>query len=132
MSEIKNHTTPITGTYLAQTNIDDFAIAGQSHKIEAKPIESGFSSKIDELRHKPEVIHDPYWSMIHRKKHTYTPRTLNTDPNLMTIMEVANLLRVAPLTLKRWEKKGHIQAIRINSRGDRRYLRSEIERLINK
>lgn len=58
------------------------------------------------------------------------PRINIPDPNLMTIMEVANLLRVAPLTLKRWEKKGHIKAIRINSRGDRRYLRSEINKLL--
>jgi excisionase family DNA binding protein len=60
----------------------------------------------------------------HPRPHIHIP-----DPTYMTISEVANLLRVSMLTLKRWEKKGQITCIRINSRGDRRYLRSEIERI---
>ncbi len=49
---------------------------------------------------------------------------------LLTISEVANLLKVTKLTLKRWEKKGLIKCIRINSRGDRRYKRQEIDRIL--
>lgn len=47
-------------------------------------------------------------------------------PDLLTIKEVSELLRVSPLTLKRWGKRGKLDAIRINSRGDRRYKREQI------
>lgn len=47
-------------------------------------------------------------------------------PDLMTIREVSELLRVSPLTLKRWGKRGKLQAIRINSRGDRRYKKEAV------
>ena len=42
-------------------------------------------------------------------------------PDLLTVREVSELLRVSPLTIKRWGKRGKLPAIRINSRGDRRY-----------
>ena len=46
--------------------------------------------------------------------------SLQDLPDLLTIREVAGLLRVSTLTVKRWGKKGKLPAIRINSRGDRR------------
>lgn len=51
---------------------------------------------------------------------------LKNLPDLMTINEVSELLRVSKLTLKRWEKRGKIRAIRINSRGDRRYRKEAV------
>ena len=51
---------------------------------------------------------------------------LNNLPDLLLIGEVAKLFRVSPLTLKRWEKRGAIEAIRVNSRGDRRYKKETI------
>lgn len=51
-------------------------------------------------------------------------------PELLTIEEVAGLLRVSKVTLKRWGKKGKLPAIRINSRGDRRYKKSEVLRFL--
>jgi len=56
--------------------------------------------------------------------------SLQDLPDLMTIREVAQLLRVSPLTIKRWGKKGKLPAIRINSRGDRRYKKDVITRLL--
>jgi len=50
-------------------------------------------------------------------------------PNLLTITEAATILRVSNLTLKRWSKKGKLPCIRINSRGDRRYKKSDIIRI---
>jgi excisionase family DNA binding protein len=47
-------------------------------------------------------------------------------PDLMTVKEVAGFLRVSPLTIKRWGKKGKLPAIRINSRGDRRYKKEAV------
>ncbi len=56
--------------------------------------------------------------------------SLSDLPDLMTIREVADLLRVSPLTIKRWGKKGKLPAIRINSRGDRRYRKDVVNRLL--
>lgn len=56
--------------------------------------------------------------------------TIEDLPDLMTIREVADLLRVSPLTIKRWGKKGKLPAIRINSRGDRRYRKEVVLRLL--
>ena len=51
---------------------------------------------------------------------------LETLPDLLTVREVAELLRVSPLTIKRWGKRGKLPAIRINSRGDRRYKKEAV------
>lgn len=47
-------------------------------------------------------------------------------PDLLTVREVAELLRVSPLTIKRWGKRGKLPPIRINSRGDRRYKKEAV------
>lgn len=47
-------------------------------------------------------------------------------PDLLTVREVSELLRVSPLTIKRWGKRGKLPAIRINSRGDRRYKKEAV------
>jgi len=47
-------------------------------------------------------------------------------PDLLTVREVADLLRVSPLTIKRWGKRGKLSPIRINSRGDRRYKKESV------
>lgn len=51
---------------------------------------------------------------------------LDNLPDLLTVREVAELLRVSPLTIKRWGKRGKLPAIRINSRGDRRYKKEAV------
>jgi len=61
---------------------------------------------------------------------TNTKISLSDLPDLMTIREVADLLRISPLTIKRWGKKGKLPAIRINSRGDRRYRKEVVQRLL--
>ena len=52
--------------------------------------------------------------------------SLENLPDLLTVKEVAEILRVSPLTIKRWGKRGKLPAIRINSRGDRRYRKEAI------
>lgn len=47
-------------------------------------------------------------------------------PDLLTVREVSELLRVSPLTIKRWGKRGKLTPIRINSRGDRRYKKEAV------
>jgi len=51
---------------------------------------------------------------------------LKNLPDLLTVREVADLLRVSPLTIKRWGRRGKLPAIRINSRGDRRYKKEQV------
>ena len=52
--------------------------------------------------------------------------SLENLPDLLTVREVADVLRVSPLTIKRWGKRGKLPAIRINSRGDRRYKKASV------
>ncbi len=51
---------------------------------------------------------------------------LEDIPDLLTVREVAELLRVSVLTIKRWGKRGKLTPIRINSRGDRRYKKEAV------
>ena len=51
---------------------------------------------------------------------------LSNLPDLLTVREVAEILRVSTLTIKRWGKRGKLPAIRINSRGDRRYKKDQV------
>jgi excisionase family DNA binding protein len=59
-------------------------------------------------------------------------QTVSIDnlPDLLTVREVAQVLRVSPLTIKRWGKRGKLPAIRINSRGDRRYKKEAVFSLL--
>jgi len=52
--------------------------------------------------------------------------SIDNLPDLLTVREVAELLRVSTLTIKRWGKRGKLPAIRINSRGDRRYKKEAV------
>ena len=64
---------------------------------------------------------------ISNPKPTDQPKlSLDNLPDLLTVREVAELLRVSPLTIKRWGKRGKLPAIRINSRGDRRYKKEAV------
>lgn len=56
---------------------------------------------------------------------------LEDMPEMMTPRQVAEVLRVSILTVKRWSNKGKLEAIRINSRGDRRYSRRVIMELLS-
>lgn len=55
-----------------------------------------------------------------------TSDLLNDLPEVLTIGEVAKVLRLSKITLKRWGKKGKLVPIRVNTRGDRRYLKKDI------
>ncbi|MCX6724684.1 MAG: MerR family transcriptional regulator [Candidatus Shapirobacteria bacterium] len=61
-------------------------------------------------------------------KMTNSTKSLRLEdlPDLLTVREVAEILRVSPLTIKRWGKRGKLPAIRINSRGDRRYRKEAV------
>jgi excisionase family DNA binding protein len=56
-----------------------------------------------------------------------------TDANekMLTVKEVAGLLNIHPNTLRRWSEQGRIVTYKINSRGDRRFKRSDIEKFLD-
>ena len=53
------------------------------------------------------------------------------NPELITLSEACEILHVHPNTLRQWDKKGILKAVRFGVRGDRRYKRENINFLIN-
>lgn len=54
------------------------------------------------------------------------------EEKLFKISETAKLLNVHPNTLRKWDKKGILKAIRFGERGDRRYRKEDIIKLLEK
>ena len=52
-------------------------------------------------------------------------------PELLTIAEVAAWLKVHPNTVRRWSQRGLIKAYRVGPRRDRRFDRTDVEKLLN-
>jgi excisionase family DNA binding protein len=51
-------------------------------------------------------------------------------PTLLTVAQAATILGVHPNTIRTWTDAGRLTAYRINSRGDRRFRRGDVERLL--
>ena len=51
---------------------------------------------------------------------------------LLTLQETAKILKVHPNTLRHWDNKGILKAIRIGIKKVRRYRKEDIEIFINK
>ena len=70
---------------------------------------------------------DTFISLLYMTNSNNNPKiSIDKMPDLLTVREVAEILRVSPLTIKRWGKRGKLPAIRINSRGDRRYKKEAV------
>ncbi len=52
-------------------------------------------------------------------------------PELLTLMEASEILKCHPNTLRHWDKKGILPAIRIGERRARRYKKEDILRLLD-
>jgi len=50
---------------------------------------------------------------------------------LYTLKEACELLNVHRQTLRQWDKKGILKAVRFGQRGDRRYRKEDILKLVN-
>lgn len=49
---------------------------------------------------------------------------------LLKLSEASEMLNVHPNTLRKWDKKGILKAVRFGLRGDRRYNKLDIEKFI--
>jgi len=56
---------------------------------------------------------------------------MNKKKKLLKLSEAAELLNVHPNTLRKWDKKGILKAVRFGERGDRRYKKEDVLRLID-
>jgi len=54
------------------------------------------------------------------------------DQGLIKLSEACKILNVHPQTLRAWDRKGILKAVRFGERGDRRYKKEDLEKLVNK
>ena len=54
----------------------------------------------------------------------------NKIPELFTLKEACEILKVHPNTLRQWDGKGILKAVRFGSRRDRRYKKTDIIKLL--
>lgn len=58
-------------------------------------------------------------------------KTENKIPELLSMREASALLKVHPNTLRLWDKKGILKAVRFGARKDRKYKKEDILKLID-
>ena len=51
-------------------------------------------------------------------------------PELLTLKEACEILKVHPNTLRQWDEKGIVKAVRFGARRDRRYRKEDILNLL--
>jgi len=51
-------------------------------------------------------------------------------PELLTINQVCQIFKCHPNTLRNWDRKGILKAIRIGQRRDRRYRVEDVQRIL--
>ena len=52
-------------------------------------------------------------------------------PEVLTIREVANLLNISLMTLRRWDEQGKLKAFRPSIMSKRRYKKADIIKFLN-
>ena len=52
-------------------------------------------------------------------------------PELLTLEEASAILKCQPNTLRQWDKKGILVALRFGERKDRKYRKEDIMKLLN-
>lgn len=57
--------------------------------------------------------------------------SIPTMPELLSLKETAEILKCHPNTLRQWDKKGILKAVRFGQRRDRRYKKEDILNIVN-
>ncbi|KKU95516.1 MAG: DNA-binding protein, excisionase family [Parcubacteria group bacterium GW2011_GWC2_48_17] len=52
-------------------------------------------------------------------------------PELLTLQEACDILKCHPNTLRQWDNKGILVAVRFGERKDRRYKKDDIMKFLN-
>jgi len=52
-------------------------------------------------------------------------------PELLSLKETAEILKCHPNTLRAWDKKGILKAVRFGQRKDRRYKKEDLLKFLN-
>lgn len=53
-------------------------------------------------------------------------------PEILTLKEASSVLNCHPNTLRNWDNQGILKAIRLGKRGDRRYRKLDILKIIKR
>jgi excisionase family DNA binding protein len=57
-------------------------------------------------------------------------KKLKESPNILTLHQACDVLNCHPNTLRNWDNNGYLKAIRFGSRGDRRYRKEDILKIL--
>jgi len=58
-------------------------------------------------------------------------KKLTDLPDVLTLQQACDVLNCHPNTLRKWDNKGLLKAMRFGTRRDRRYRKSDILKLLN-
>ena len=70
--------------------------------------------------------------MLSNKSMLKTDQNDQGLPELLTLKEASEILKCHPNTLRQWDNKGILKAVRFGERQDRRYRKEDILKLIKK
>jgi len=57
---------------------------------------------------------------------------LNKIPEILTLQQACEIMNCHPNTLRNWDNQGILKAIRFGKRGDRRYKKEDILKILSK
>lgn len=68
--------------------------------------------------------------MLSKKSMPKKPENTGEIQELLTLKEACEILKYHPNTLRQWDRKGILVAVRFGERKDRRYRKEDILRLL--
>ena len=63
---------------------------------------------------------------------TNSEKSLSKLPDILTLKQACEVLNCHPNTLRQWDNKGVLKAMRFGARRDRRYRKEDIISFLNK
>ena len=69
--------------------------------------------------------------MLGKKSMAKSPKKKDKMPELITLQEACDILKCPPNTLRQWDNKGILDAVRFGERKDRRYKKDDIMKFLN-
>ena len=69
--------------------------------------------------------------MLGKKSMAKSPNKKDKMPELISLQEACDILKCHPNTLRQWDNKGILVAVRFGERKDRRYKKDDIMKFLN-